>query len=333
MRYCKIGGLAQDVSVVALGTGAFGAGRERREAFRLLDRYAELGGTVLDTAQVYPPSDPGAGERIIGRWLRRRGMAQQMVVSTKGGHPRIASMERSRLSADDLREDLLGSLERLGVDRIGLYWLHRDDETIPVGEIVDVVCGFQAEGLIGAYGVSNWSRERMKAARDWAEREGKAGLAASQMGWSLAEVSGPVAYAGMLYVGEAERRYHGETGLPLFAYSSQARGFFGPKGLAGLAGDEVAAKSLRGYLSEANRGRLERSVRLAEEKGCTPNQVALAYLLGQPWPVVAIAGCGSVAQVEDSCGAAEVVLPASERDWLQNGGERDGQAKKDGLGG
>jgi len=327
VRYCKIGGLAQDVSVVALGTGSFGAGKGEREAFSLMDRYAALGGTVLDTAQVYPPSDPGAGERIIGRWLRRRGMAQHMVVSTKGGHPRIASMERSRLRPEDLREDLLGSLERLGVDRIGLYWLHRDDETIPVGEILEVVCGFQEDGLIGAYGGSNWSRERLEAARIWAERAGKAAVAASQLGWSLAEVSGPVAYAGMLYVGEAERQYHGVTGLPLFAYSSQARGFFGSKGLAAFAGDEVATKSLAGYLSETNRQRLERAVRLAEEKGCTPNQLALAYLLGEPWPVVAIAGCGSVTQVEDSCGAAEVALTASERDWLQNGGERDGQAR------
>jgi len=319
MRYCRLAGLAQDVSLVALGTGSFGARRGRREAFRLLDRYAGLGGTVLDTAQVYPPSDPGAGERILGRWLRRRGMAKRMVVSTKGGHPRIATMEQSRLSPEDLREDLAGSLERLGVDKIGLYWLHRDDEAIPVGEILDVVCGFQEEGLIGAIGASNWSHERLEAARAWAEQEGKAGLAASQMGWSLAEVSGPVAYAGMLYVGESERRYHGETGLPLFAYSAQARGFFGPKGLAAFAGDEVATKSLTGYVSESNRGRLERAVRLAEEKGCTPNQVALAYLLGQAWPVVAIAGCGSVAQVEDSCGAGQVSLTVEESDWLLRG--------------
>jgi len=316
VRYCRLDGLAKDVSLVALGTGAFGAGRGWREAFRLLDRYAELGGTVLDTAQVYPPSNPGEGERIIGHWLRRRGMVSRMVISTKGGHPRIATMEQSRLSPEDLREDVMQSLERLGVDRLGLYWLHRDDEAIPVGEILDVVFGFQEQGLIGAIGASNWSRQRLEAARAWARQEGKPGFAASQMGWSLAEVSGPVAYAGMLYVGEAERAYHAETGLPLFAYSSQARGFFGPKGLAACAGDEKARRSLAGYVSASNRGRLERAVRLAEKKGCTPNQVALAYLLSQPWPVVAIAGCGSVAQVEDSCGAADVRIEMEAIDRL-----------------
>ena len=156
----------------------------------LMDHYFEAGGNVIDTAESYACWVPGGehqSEKVIGEWLRERGARDQIVLSTKGAHPKLESMDIPRLSKAEIEADLDSSLQRLGVECIDLYWLHRDSPGYPVEEILQSLEGFRKEGKIKHAGFSNWRQSRAEEARLAAERLGFEGFVASQNMWSLAQ--------------------------------------------------------------------------------------------------------------------------------------------------
>jgi aryl-alcohol dehydrogenase-like predicted oxidoreductase len=309
-------------SVIGLGTGGFGTRIPQDQAFAMLDLFAELGGNFLDTARVYAawiPGGAGASERTIGAWLRSRGAAASFVVATKGGHPDLKTMHISRLSPPEIAADVAASLDALAVEAIDLYWLHRDDPAIPVGEIMDALHEQVAAGRLAALGASNWTPERIAAANAYAAGRGRPGFCASQIGWSLAVADTSAApFGGTLSMDAATLAYHQCTGFPVMAYSSQAAGFFAGK--ADRYRDQADAKVdgfARTYVSAANFARLDRAREVAARHGRPANDVALAYLLSQPFPVYALAGCQTVAQVRSSCAASDLRLSSEEIAYLE----------------
>lgn len=328
MQRVQLGASGPTVSELCLGTGGYGTSIVAEQAWSIMDRFLELGGTFLDTAHVYGAWEPGRGgasERVIGDWLCERGCRRDVVLGTKGGHPALTEMEISRLRPGDIATDLHESLERLRSDDIDIYWLHRDDPSIPVGEIVDALNEHLAAGLVHSIGCSNWTTDRLAAANRWAAANGKVGFCASQIGYSLARANtGSGGYAGMLYVDEETHASHRRTEIPVVAYSSQAGGFFSGKY---AADDDPASVRNRGvvlnYYSAENFQRLERAQELAAAHGRTANEVNLAYLRSQPFQVVPIVGSRSAAQVEASCAACGWRLTEETCRWLESG---DGSA-------
>ncbi len=159
-------------SPICLGTASLGSEIDKKQSFALLDRYTELGGSFLDTAHIYAAwlkGGAGKSERLIGEWIKANECRDEIVLATKGGHPPLDNIEQGRCSPSNLEADLSESLERLGVDDVDLYWLHRDDPDRNVGEIVETLAGFAREGRIRVYGVSNWSVDRLIAANAYAE--------------------------------------------------------------------------------------------------------------------------------------------------------------------
>ena len=229
MRTSVIPGLASP-SVLCLGTGGFGSAVPREEAFALLDAFAAGGGSFLDTAHIYAawlPGGAGASERTIGAWLASRGMRARMLLATKGGHPDLAPGSPGRLRPEDIEHDLGESLERLQVERVDLYWLHRDDRSLPVGEILSALAPQVAAGRIGSIGASNWRPERLQEANAWAAAHGVPGFLASSIGWSLARaVPERIPPGDMLFMDAAQLDWYRGNGLPVVAYSSQANGYF-----------------------------------------------------------------------------------------------------------
>ena len=138
------------LSWLVLGSGSFDEDR-RDEAWRLLDRYAAAGGTVIDTAAIY---GGGASERVVGGLARPfRVPRDSMVIATKGGHPSLPDWH-GRLTPEDVEHDIGSSLCRLKVEYVDLYMLHRDDEHIPVGEsLIDTLAAHVASGRVKAIGV------------------------------------------------------------------------------------------------------------------------------------------------------------------------------------
>lgn len=311
-------GIPIEPSRIVLGSVFFGSDVSEDDSFAVMDAFAEAGGSFIDTAHVYAAwldYGVGASERTIGRWLRARGCRSQIVLATKGAHSPIEDEDKiGRCSKADLEQDLGESLDRLGVDYVDLYWLHLDEPTRPVGEIIEGLAEIQQSGRIRAYGASNWKTERIQAANEYARKQGLPGFVASQPWFSLGAVaSGPSAKEPTSDSEDPLRRWHVAAGLPMIPYSSQANGYFGAENVAwakgGFEGEPKRAKS---FDSPANRRRLLRCIGLAEKKGKTANHIALAYLLNQPFPIYPIIGTSNPDHAREALGAVGVTLTEDE---------------------
>ncbi len=303
---------------ICLGSALFGSEIPKDRTFALLDAYVEAGGNFIDTAHIYAAwleNGVGASERTIGEWLRTRGVRDSVVIATKGAHPPIDAEEKiGRCAKDEIEQDLSESLDRLGLDRVDLYWLHFDEPTRPVGEIIQTLAGLLEAGRIRAYGASNWTTARIQAANDYAEEHGLPPFAASEPWWSLgAAASGPQSDAPTSQEDDQLRAWHLRTGLPMIPYSSQANGYFGAENAAwardGFRGSPPRAGR---FDSPANRLRLQRAMELADKKGATANQIALAYLLSQQFPVFPIIGTGNPEHLREAMGALRLKLSEDE---------------------
>ncbi len=321
MEYRIIGDTGLNASRICLGGGGLGSDIPLDAAFALLDTYAEAGGNFIDTARVYAawiPGGMGASERAIGAWLRSRGVRDQMILGTKGAHPELAAINVDRMSPEEIGADLMASLEALGVDTVDIYWLHRDAPSVPVGEIIAALNAQVVAGRIRALGASNWRPDRIEAANAYARAHGLIGFSASQIAYSLATQGDDDAQR-TLAMNDATHAWHARTGFPLVAYTSQAQGFFGGK--YGRGKGDPKATAMRMFYNEANLGRLERAQVVAASHGWSANDVALAYLLSQPFAVFPIVGCRTVAQVRASTAASALTLTPDEIAFLEGGSE------------
>ena len=302
MRYTNIGGLKSSKTV--LGTDYYGQTVDKSGVFRLIDLYREYGGNHIDTAKIY---SSGESERLIGEWLRSRGR-DSIIVATKGGHPEFDTMDIPRLSAAELEYDLDGSLARLGVDCIDLYWLHRDGNGVDYGEVIEALNSFVKKGKIRFFGASNWSAERINAANEYAAKHGLYGFCASQIKFSPAITSPSFSDDPTLVeMNEKEFEYYKTSKLPVLAFAPQAKGFFSKMSAGGKAA--LSAKARDRYLCAENLKRLERIKTLAEDYGCPVAAIVCALLLSvRGAEVLPIIGGKNESQLSESLRGADIVL-------------------------
>jgi aryl-alcohol dehydrogenase-like predicted oxidoreductase len=309
MHFIDVSGVKHPLSRLALGTVLFSAVSEE-QADDVLDAFVAGGGTTFDTAHGY---GRGASERALGRWLVHNGKREQFVIIDKGCHP--IGNSGPRVTPAVIASDLAESLERLQTDYIDLYLLHRDDETVPVGPIVEALNEQKAHGRIHAFGGSNWRPARIDEANAYAAAHGLTGFAASSPNLSLARPKEPM-WAGCVSIDDESHAWHVRTQLPLISWSSQAGGFFTGRY---TPEDTSNADMVRVYYSDANFARLERTHELAAQKGVSAIQIALAYVINQPFPVVALIGPQTVSELQSSLGADDVTLTAAELAYLDTG--------------
>ncbi len=320
MRTFTLPGLAKTPSVLCLGVSEYGSRFTEDESFALLDAFAQRGGTFADTAHVYAdwlPNGTGASERTLGRWLKARGLAKQWTVGTKGAHPRLETMHISRLNPADIAQDLAESRDRLGLDAIDLYWLHRDDLAVPVGEILSALNTHLAEGSIHAIGASNWSAARLQQANEYAAAHKIAGFCASQIAWSLARRNTPYDAAQNTWAMDSDAlAWYGKASMRVIPYASQAGGFFAHP-------YDESGPRFREYHSPLNRKRWQCVQEMARRLGASPNAVALASLLSHPHGGIAIVGPHTPEQMADTCRAEEIVLSPADLLFLEAGAARE----------
>lgn len=295
------------LSRIVLGTGGFYTQKDTDNSFEILDEYLRLRGNCIDTARQY-----GCSEHIIGEWLKSRNCRNKVSILTKGGHPSLTEPSKSRLSEPDLRADLEESLKNLSTDFVELYALHRDDEDIPVSEIMPTLHLFVKEGKVGAIGTSNWSVERIAAANEYARQHQLTEFSFNSPGFSLAECNRP-RWPGCVMADQSMIDWHTTSGKPLFAWSPQASGFFSGK----YSPDQTSNQEMVDvYYSDDNWRRYYRACKLAEKLNVSTIQVALAYVCNQPFPSFAIVGARTKQQLQQAVQASEIGLDDQAQQWL-----------------
>lgn len=282
MIYLKKHGL--QIARISLGTAGFGSAVDREVAFSILDRYYEAGGNLLDTARVYAdwlPSGHAASERTLGEWIASRGLRQRVLISTKGAHPPMGALHTSRVNREAILFDMEESLRTLSTDYVDIYFLHRDDESRPVAEIMPTLHELVQSGKVRFLGASNWRAARIAEANAFAEENGLTPFTFSQIMYSYAEINADrFEDDTQVIMNEAEYAAYRSTDLTLMAFSSQGQGFFSRAAEKGI--DALSSSFRAKYDNETNRTRLKKLTSIAEETGITPTALGLLPLLYNP---------------------------------------------------
>jgi len=300
---------------------------EQQKSEELLDSILEAGCHTFDTAHAYRD---GRCELSLGKWMESRKNREKIFIISKCGH---YNDYRRRVTPYDIGSDLLDSLVKLKTDYIDMYMLHRDDPNYPVEELVDAFNHHIESGKINSWGVTNWDYKRVKAANDYARKNGLIPPAAASSHYSL----------GVQYVkpwgdtpfgdeGVSEtitgddmtdaRKYFIDEQMPFFAYSPLCRGlftdFFTVEKFAKNP-EIVDEATVKAYCHDNNFKRLERIRTYAEENNYSVSQVALAWLLGQPLNLFILVGSNSADEYLDSAKAFNIKLTKQELDWMNLG--------------
>jgi len=307
-----IPGTDLDVFPLGYGVAGFGTHVKGPEARRLISAFCEGGGNLVDTAHCYAywlEGGLGASERELGACLAALGLRDRVIVATKGGHPDGGagySKPERYISPQVIARDLDESLERLGLDSVDLYYLHRDDPRVPAAEVIEILNAEAGRSRVRYLGASNWSVSRIAEANAHAAAHGLQGFVVSQVQWSLAVPTWTIGPDPTIrYVTPTDANWHFLSSIPIMAYSATANGYF-----AGV-GHESGS-----FASAENGVRYARAVHLSRKIGCTPTQVALAWLLHQEPTVIPLFSTGSVDHLAEALGATEVALSPEEVGWL-----------------
>ena len=303
MRYSDAFG--EKASKMILGTAYFGDGISREDAFSIMDKFREMGGTHIDTARLYAN---GVSEEIVADWIRDRN-ASEMHVFTKGASYDPDAGEASRVTRKDIVSDLEKSLKALKTDSIEFYWLHRDDRVIEPCEITEIMNSLIKEGKIRKYGASNWESNRIKAVNDYAQKHSLTGFSASQIRFNPAYCLGE--RGGLVGMDKGEFEFYKKAEMPVVAYSSQAKGFFSKVAEQGV--EALSEKPRKRYLCEENLKKVEIMKELSEKYGCSVGGIVCGAMCSINCPdTFPVIGGSRVLQIEDSMSGADVVLSDEE---------------------
>jgi aryl-alcohol dehydrogenase-like predicted oxidoreductase len=307
-RIARLADTDLDVFPLCLGGNVFGWTIDEQRSFAVLDAYVQAGGNFIDTADIYGRRGAGGmgeSERVIGRWIAARGNREQLVIATKVG----MSPEAPGLSRETLRRGVEGSLERLGIDTIDLYYAHKDDPDTPLQETLAAFGELIDEGKIRHAGASNYSAERLEQALAIGQRDGAATYVALQPQYNLMERD---EYEGAL-ASVCERH-----GLACIPYFSLARGFLtGKYRRDGAEIDSPRAAGVReAYFNERGFAVLDALDEIAAAHETSVAAVSLAWLLAQPTVLAPIASATTPEQLGELLACTELQLTAAELDAI-----------------
>src|SRR4051812_2141440 len=292
-----------DVFPLCLGANVFGWTADEPQSHAVLDAYTGAGGNFIDTANSYLV-EHGRSETIIGRWMAERGTRDEIVLATKVGGGRGAVRN---LRPDNIEREARASLERLGTDRIDLYYAHFDDEDTPLEESLRAFDALVRAGTVRHLGASNYTPERLTAALELQREHGLAEFTVLQPHYNLVERDFDRT---LLPVAEA-------WDLAVLPYYGLAKGFLtGKYRAAGTDVESARAEGARAYLERGGAAVLEALDEVAATHHTTVAAVALAWLRAQPRVVAPIASAPTTEQLEQILPAATLQLTAAEVEWL-----------------
>lgn len=330
MKYTKVklGNEYVDAARIAMGTMNFGSSVAEETAFEMMDYYLSIGGNWYDTAHMYAAWEPdglGKSEITLGKWIKARNIRDKIFVSTKGGFEYgesslFESNDIPRLEHDYIIAQCDDSLKRLQLDYVDVYFLHTDDPTKPVSDIMDFMDEIVKSGRARAIGASNWSTERIHEANVYARAHGKTEFTISQINWSVGylELHDRLP-ADEMTMSHGEYEYYTHHDMPVMGFASQARGIFS-KGIAAGCSFEGMKNDMDRirYFNDRNYRRMLKVKEICDRDGVSPSAVVVNYLASNKLPGISIVGASSMAQLRDSLSAADYTLPQEDIEAIDN---------------
>jgi aryl-alcohol dehydrogenase-like predicted oxidoreductase len=319
MKKRKLGNSGLEVSPIAFGGNVFGWTTDEAMSFRLLDAFVAAGFNLIDTADVYsrwvPGHKGGESEAIIGKWLKRSGKREKVIVATKVG--KEMGPNKKGLSKSYIFQAVEESLQRLQTDYIDLYQSHDDDAQTPLEETLQAFDQLIKEGKVRAIGASNFSAKRLAEALQVSEKNGYARYESLQPLFNL--------YDRADYEKELEPLCQ-EKGLGVISYFSLASGFLTGKY---RSEDDLAKRAradmVKKYLNARGYRILEALDQVAQNRGATPAKVALAWLIARPTITAPIASATNLEQLNQLLEAPALELDPSSMALLnQASGDKRG---------
>ncbi len=302
---------------LALGANVFGWSAGETTSLAVLDAYVDAGFGLIDTADVYPAWAPGnrggESETIIGKWLRRSGRRDRVLIATKVGK----WAERPGLSAQNIVAAAEDSLRRLQTDVIDLYFAHEDDASVPLEETLGAFSRLVEQGKVRALGASNYSAPRLAEAMQVSARYGLPRYEVLQPQYNL--------YDRAAYETELAPLVQAH-GLGVMGYYALASGFLSGKYRTPADAQKSAARGgtvVERYLNPRGLRILAALDEVAAAQGATPAQVALAWLIGRPGVTAPIVSASNVLQLQEILGAARLALSARQVASLESASARE----------
>ena len=306
MEQIQLNGIDMKVSKAALGAAPFGTTLPERECRTLLDAFCEHGGNLVDTALIYANWEPGeksSSEKVIGRWMRDRQNRHNMIISTKGGHPELNNMHISRLSEQDIFSDIEKSLQNLKTDYVDIYFLHRDDKSKPIGEIMETLNKLIRSGKARSVGVSNWCHWRITEAREYCRVHGLADIVSSQIEFGIAQPNPGTFDPTTEYMNSEEFEFYSGADINIFSCSSQSGGYFFN------INEQGKPKLNKKYSNAENEVRFEKVMQLSQKYGCSVAGIIVAALCSNPeFRTIPILGCINANQLRTSVEGTDLIL-------------------------
>lgn len=328
MDYISVPGISDNVSKIAFGAGNVDF-ENKQENIALINKFLENGGNLFDTANIYGKwlsSGSNESEIILGELfyklikIDKQIKREDIIISTKGGHPDLSTMEISRFSQYELRADLDESMKALKTDYIDIYYLHRDAPELPVDEILYPVLKFIEEGRIIKFGLSNWTNDRVLQAQKFLEDCGSHSLFGIQNRWSYARMN-PEGSEDITLVPMTLEEYNWHIDTKLFAmpYSAIAKGYFSK--LEKSDKQNIDKKLLRYYDNPLNDKRMNALKEISLETGNSISQIALAFLMNHEFLVFPIVRFRNESQLDDAVAATHIKLDERQMNILKQGSE------------
>lgn len=301
-----LGKSSLSIAPLAFGGNVFGWSADEARSFALLDAFVDAGFNLVDTADVYsawvPGNRGGESETLIGKWFKRSGKRDRVVIATKVGK----WVEQPGLSPANIEQAVEGSLRRLQTDCIDLYQAHADDASVPLAETLGAFGRLIEQGKVRAIGASNYSADRFADALAVAREHGLPRYETLQPQYNLADRAGyEVALEPLIC----------QENVGVICYYALASGFLTGKyrSTADLAKSAARGGSVKKYLDPRGLRILAALDEVAgAHPGATPAQVALAWLMARPGITAPIASATSVDQLQELIGAAQLALAADE---------------------
>jgi aryl-alcohol dehydrogenase-like predicted oxidoreductase len=302
MKKRKLGRSELEISPLVFGGNVFGWTADERTSFQLLDAFVAAGFSAIDTADVYsrwaPGHTGGESETILGKWLKRGGNRNKVIVATKVGME--MAPDKKGLSETYILRAAEDSLRRLQTDTIDLYQSHTDDADTPIEETLGAYSKLIAQGKVRAIGASNYKADRFAAALEISKKSGLPRYESLQPNYNLYDRADFEAQLEPLCLKE---------GIGVINYYPLASGFLSGKYRSERDVDErPRARMLKKYVNERGFNILDALDQVAKKYNATPARVSLAWLLARPSITAPIVSATSMEQLNDLIPSVELKL-------------------------